>query len=65
MTYGLSPGLFVENDPAIHAAGSNAARSSARFRAWRRLDAERRLKAVERALGAPGSNLIDDLPVAL
>lgn len=65
MTYGLNPGLFVEDGPAIRAAVSAASRSSARFRAWRKLKAEHRLDVVERALRAPANDLIDDLPVAL
>ena len=65
MTYGLNTGLFVENGPAVLVAAGNSERSSVRFRAWRRLNPESRLRAVERALSAPANDLIDDLPVAL
>ena len=65
MTYGLDPGLFIENGPAIRAASAAAARSSARFRNWKALDAERRLKAVDQALKAPANDLIDTYPLAL
>lgn len=61
MAYGLSPRLFVENGPAIHAA---AVRS--RSSAWRSLDPERRLALVSRALARPANeNLADGYPVAL
>ena len=65
MTYGLDPGLFIEDGPAFHAASAAAARSSARFRNWKSLDEERRLKAVEQALKAPANDLIDNYPLAL
>jgi hypothetical protein len=62
MTYDLSPRLFIEDGPAVRAAG---VRSSAPFRMWRKLDGERRLTLIERALKVPGNDAFDDLPVAL
>lgn len=51
MAYGLSPRLFIEDGPAISAARSAAARRSSKvYRAWRNLDADRRLALVEKAL---------------
>jgi hypothetical protein len=54
--------LFIEDGPAVRAA---AVRSSAPFRMWRKLDGERRLTLIERALKVPGTDAFDDLPVAL
>ena len=65
MTYGLNSGLFIEDGPAVSASKRYSERSSARFRAWRKLNPDHRLKIVERALSAPANDLIDDLPVAL
>lgn len=65
MTYGLNPGLFVEDGAAVHAARAAAARRAARLSRWLKLDDKHRLQAVERALGAPANDLIDELPVAL
>ena len=65
MTYSLSPRLFVEDGPAVHAAHVDFGRHFARFRFWRKLDADHRLAAVEEALSAPANDLIDDLPLAL
>lgn len=65
MTYGLSRGLFIEDGPAIHAANAAAARNQHRFRGWRALEPEQRLVIVERAMGAPANDLIDDFPIAL
>jgi hypothetical protein len=69
MTYGLSPALFVENGPAIHAAGAHARSSSDGFRAWRSLDPRSRLKLIDRALteAANDDRAIgpDGFPVAL
>ena len=62
MTYDLSTRLFVEDGPAVSAA---AVRSSAHYRYWRRLDRDRRLALIERALKAPANDRFDDLPVAL
>jgi hypothetical protein len=42
-----------------------SSRNFARFRYWRKLDADHRLAAVEKALSAPANDLIDDLPLAL
>lgn len=64
MTYGLNRGPFIGNGPAIHPATA-AARTSARFRNWKALDEERRLKAVDQALKAPANDLIDNYPLAL
>jgi hypothetical protein len=67
MTYGLNARLFVENGPAIRAAEARSARhSSDLFRAWRALDADRRLALVEEVLRPACAN--DDghgLPIAL
>lgn len=65
MTYGLDRGLFVEDGPAHMAASIGSDRKSVRFRAWRKLNAESRLKVVERALAAPANDLIDNFPIAL
>ena len=65
MTYSLAPGLFIENGPAIQSAKAVAARSSVRFLPWRKLDADRRLKAIECALKAPANDCADALPIAL
>jgi hypothetical protein len=65
MAYSLSPGLFVEDGPAIHAADAAAAMPRMRFLAWRRLDPDHRFEAIERALNAPANDLVDDLPLAL
>ena len=65
MTYGLDPALFVENGAAVQAARALAASSSDGFRAWRALDAGRRLRLVETALRSPANDLIDAYPVAL
>jgi len=65
MTYGLSPALFVEDGPAVHAASVASARNFARFRSWRKLDPDHRLAMIEQALTAPANDFIDDFPVAL
>ena len=65
MSYGLNPRLFVENGPAIHAAGALARSSSMAFRAWRGLDGERRLAAVEQALRPANDDGPDGYPLAL
>ena len=64
MAYGLNPRLFIENGPAVRAAEAHARSSSAAFRAWRRLDAEKRLALVEKALRAPANDL-HEYPIAL
>lgn len=65
MTYSLSRGLFVENGPAELAADVTARRPSTRFLPWRKLDSERRLRAIEAALRIPANDAGDDLPLAL
>lgn len=66
MTYGLSPGLFVENGPAVKAAEATLLRHSDAFRAWRSLDSERRLALVDEALRAPANDDgPDGFPLAL
>ena len=66
MPYRLKAGLFVENGPAIHAERARYARSGRTVRAWKALDADRRLALVESELGkAANENLPDGLPVAL
>lgn len=65
MAYGLNSKLFVEDGPAVQAANVAAARPSARFRAWQKLNPERRFAAIERALKAPANDLIDGYPLAL
>ena len=65
MTYDLSPRLFVEDGPAVHAQSVAGARNFARFRAWRKLDEEKRLAAVTLALGSIANDAGDELPIAL
>lgn len=65
MTYGLDHGLFIENGPAEFAASAAAARPSARFLPWRKLDTERRLRLIEQALKTPANDVADGLPLAL
>jgi hypothetical protein len=65
MAYGLNPRLFVENGPAIQAAGALAHSSSNAFRAWQRFDADRRLALVEKALEVPANDDCDGYPLAL
>ncbi|HEU5481870.1 MAG TPA: hypothetical protein VFU80_02090 [Sphingomicrobium sp.] len=65
MTYALDRGLFIEHGPAIQAANAAATRHSARMIGWRRLDADHRLDAIERALKSPANDFIDSYPVAL
>jgi hypothetical protein len=64
MTYDLSPRLFVEDGPAVHAQSLAGAHNLSRFRAWRKLDAETRLAAVTKAL-KPANDAGDGLPIAL
>ena len=59
MTYGLNPGLSVDDGERVGAS----TRAAERFGRWRKLDEERRLQAVEQALNAPA--LIDGYPLAL
>ena len=65
MAYGLNPRLFVENGPAILAADAQERSSSASFRAWKRMDTERRLALVERTLRPANDEGPDDFPIAL
>ena len=65
MAYGLNPRLFLENGPAILAAEARASRSSDAFRAWRSLDADKRLSLIAKALRQPANDDEADLPVAL
>ena len=64
MAYGLNPRLFVENGPALTAAGAQGPRSSRVYRAWRGLNPERRLAVVETAV-KPANDVIDGYPLAL
>jgi len=64
MAYGLNPQLFVENGPAVTAALGQSPRSSTVYRAWSRLDQERRFAIVESAL-KPANDFIDEFPLAL
>ena len=66
MTYGLNPRLFVENGPALSAADAQSRSASTAFRAWRSLDEDHRLAAVEDALrSAANENGPDGFPLAL
>ena len=64
MAYGLNPRLFIENGPAIQAAGALAHSSSNSYRAWKSFDRERRLALVEKAL-TPANDDCDGYPLAL
>lgn len=64
MAYGLNRRLFIENGPAVTAAGQHASRSSTVYRAWQDLSRECRLATVERAL-KPANDVIDAYPLAL
>jgi hypothetical protein len=57
MAYGLSSRLFIENGPAVQAAGALGRSSAPAFRAWRKLDVERRLQLVDAALLPPSNDL--------
>ena len=61
MTYGLNPARSLDDAAPI---GTSTA-AAERFARWRKLDEERRLQAVERALKAPANDLIDGYPLAL
>lgn len=66
MAYGLDKRLFLENGPTNHAADAAVRSSSDTFRAWRRLNQERRFELVERALRpAANDDLFDGFPAAL
>jgi len=63
MIYGLDPGLFVENGPAVRSAEARLNGSRNAQRAWAMLDPKHRFEAVERALRP--ANDCGCLPVAL
>lgn len=63
MTYGHTPRASAPSQEVEHAL-TRAAGSWGGYQAWRQLDPERRLAAVEQALG-PASHLIDAFPLAL
>jgi hypothetical protein len=65
MTYRLDDSLFIENGAAARSAQSAAARPAVRFLPWRKLDSERRLTIIKKALNAPANAVIDGFPVAL
>jgi hypothetical protein len=65
MAYGLDLRLFVENGPAVTAAEGHGARSSEIYRAWRKLEPQRRLDLVERALKPANDDTPDGYPIAL
>ena len=54
MTYDLSPTLFLEDGPTVHAAAARKANRSAHdyARLWRTYDREHRLALVENQLRA-------------
>jgi hypothetical protein len=64
MAYRLDSRLFVENGAAVTAAEAKARSSSRAFWAWRGLDPDGKLKAVDRALHC-AANDSDGLPLAL
>jgi len=64
MAYGLNPGLFLENGPAVQAANARAAHPASRFASWRKLSSDRRLALVDQALASPANDL-DAYPLAL
>ena len=63
MAYGLDPRLFLENGPANQAALVHARTSSDAYRAWSRLNSERRFALVEKL--RPAANDSAGLPIAL
>lgn len=65
MPYTLDRRLFLEDGPAIKAANIVSARNFAALRSWRRLDFDRRLDVVERALATPANDPADGFPIAL
>ena len=64
MAYGLDPRLFLETGPANQAALAHARSSSDAYRAWSRLNSERRFALVENAL-RPAANDSAGLSIAL
>ena len=65
MAYGLNPRLFLENGPTVEAERARQVRSTDSFRAWRKLNIDRRFELVEGALKAPANDLLDRFPLAL
>jgi len=65
MAYGLNPRLFIENGPTVQAQQARETRSTDAFRAWRKLNIDRRFELVEGALRAPANDLLDTFPIAL
>lgn len=61
----FDPRLFIENGPAIQAAGVLARSSSIPFHAWKSFDREHRLALVEQALRVPANDDCDGLSIAL
>lgn len=64
MAYRLNRRLFIENGAAVTAADALSRTSASAFRAWRGLNSDGRLEAVERALNSP-ANDGGELPIAL
>lgn len=65
MAYGLNPRLFIEDGPTVEAQRAQRLRSTDSFRAWRKLNVDRRFELVEGALKAPANDLLDRFPIAL
>ena len=65
MAYGLNPRLFVENGPTVEAQRARDISSTDSFRAWRKLNIDRRFALVEGALKSPANDLLDSFPIAL
>jgi len=66
MIYGLSPGLFVEDGPTVHAVKAARMSSARTLQAWHAMDETQRLALVERTLAAAANeNLSDGYPAAL
>ncbi len=66
MAYDFQARLFLENGPAIHAERARWARSTRAHQAWRDLNEERRLEAIDKALkSAANDQLPDGFPIAL
>ncbi len=66
MAYDFEAQLFLEDGPAIHAERARGSRSPGARKAWRELNQERRLEAIDRALkSAANDQFLDGLPIAL
>jgi hypothetical protein len=65
MAYGLNPRLFIENGPTVEAQRARETRSTDSFRAWRKLNIDRRFELIEGVLKAPANDLLDKFPIAL